>query len=303
LLRPAANGALEAKLLAQRVPPSFETGSGFAVAGGGVRAIWTDRYASAGRSHEQGWFHVGARGPDGVSALDRATAVLLELNDGAFAALTALPSFICSVMCEQSGVAGLVYRACHGSPRDVGVTAHALAQLESGGMRASAQTELAVELRREKHADPVLGVISAYLYESVGDMDSIRRMAYFFVEHAQPIPYDVALLAELPCRLEEGQLRAQVPAVAAREPRTPAEAGAPWTFRETPAVNGAVAGLWPWMRQGWSFLEQPRAPGGLVLPEVFELSPHVARSRFTTLDAEGGKRLIALAGLSASGLG
>jgi hypothetical protein len=84
-------------------------------------------------------------------------------------------------------------------------------------------------------------------------------MAHFYIGHYQPIPYDIALLAELKGEWRDGRLWAQVPAVAAREPRTEAERPFSWTHEATPEGQGVVGGLWPWMRQGWTFLDAPGA--------------------------------------------
>jgi hypothetical protein len=47
------------------------------------------------------------------------------------------------------------------------------------------------------YIDPLVGVISAYLYDSIGDIDSIRQMAFYYAKAQQAIPYDIALLASL----------------------------------------------------------------------------------------------------------
>jgi hypothetical protein len=72
-----------------------------------------------------------------------------------------------------------------------------LGAMEAGALRADAVIDLAVELRHGKHADPMRGALSAYLYDSIGDIDSIRRMAVFYIQHGQPIPYDIAMLGQL----------------------------------------------------------------------------------------------------------
>ena len=45
-----------------------------------------------------------------------------------------------------------------------------LARLKDGGLRSTDIPDLAVKLRMYKHADHVLGVVSAYLYDSIGDV-------------------------------------------------------------------------------------------------------------------------------------
>src|SRR6185503_14302977 len=105
---------------------------------------------------------------------------------------------------------------------------------------------------------PVLGIISAYLYDSIGDIDSIRRMAFYYTIHSQPIPYDIAMLAQLRGEwVSSDVLLAHVPAVSERDARTEAEKRNSWTHLATPAAIGEVGGFWPWMRQGWPFLDDP----------------------------------------------
>src|SRR5439155_13539231 len=112
------------------------------------------------------------------------------------------------------------------------------------------------ELRIDKHLDPVRGVFAAYLYDSIGDIESIRRMAVGYVVHAQPIPYDIALLAELEAeRGADGLLHVTVPAVPARQPRTDREKEFPWTYGATTEAVGHVGGFWPLLRQGWAYLD------------------------------------------------
>ena len=148
-------------------------------------------------------------------------------------------------------------------------------------------------MRQWKHIDPVLGVIAAYLYDSIGDVDSIRRMAYFYIRSGQSIPYDVALLAQLEGSRSGRFFWAKVPPVAAQEPRSEAEGRYAWTHEGTNVVEGPVAGVWPWMRQGWAFLEEPRDEGtSLVMAGLSDLIGMLTPARFTTLAADGGRALI-----------
>jgi hypothetical protein len=141
-------------------------------------------------------------------------------------------------------------------------------------------------------------VLSAYLYDSIGDIDNIRRTAWFYQDHHQPIPYDVALLAQLTGRRGNHVLHASIPAVSKREPRTDQERRFAWTYDAMPAAEGVVGGFWPMMRQGWTFLDDPSDDGSsLVLPGIVELIPSLTPARFATLDARGGEKLANLFGL------
>jgi hypothetical protein len=225
--------------------------------------------------------------------------VLIEFEDGMFAATAALPGFVATVLRDARGISALIYRPVYDAPETAAAAESAIASMESGGLRANAATDLAVSLRQMKHVDPVLGVISAYLYDSIGDTDNIRRMAFYYVSNGQPIPYDIALLGQLRGERRDGILSAQVPAVTKRDPRTEAERSNEWAHSATPATTGEVGGLWPWMRQGWTFLDDPSDDGStLIPPGLIELTRHLAPGRFATLNPEGGPKLARIFGLS-----
>jgi hypothetical protein len=79
--------------------------------------------------------------------------ILLELRSGMFAAATALPDFIASVVTTDRGVAALVYRGIY-APQEAEATEDAIGRLERGAIRADEAMDLAVGLRQGKHADP-----------------------------------------------------------------------------------------------------------------------------------------------------
>jgi len=273
-------------------PDHFETGAGFAVQGGPVKAIWGRPNIAAEQAGPQDWWRLREYN---ISYLPNPTPLLIESQEGWFAAVIAIPQFIGALTCDRRGVSALIYREVY-MQRDIAkLTEQTIAAMESGALRADAATDLAVELRQGKHADPVRGVISAYLYDAIGDIDSIRRMAFFYIQHFQPIPYDIALLAQLRGELRNGMLQVHVPEVPPREPRTEAERSFDWTYSATPPAEGPVGGLWPWMRQGWAFLDD-EAPDGstLILPGLIRLASHLMPGRFTTLDAVGGREMARL---------
>lgn len=277
------------KMRRQPRPPTFETGAGFAVEGGSVIGVWTPAGVLAESHGQPNWWRLRHRSD---ARLLTSAPVLIEFEDGIFAAATAMPGFIATALREPRGLSALIYRPGY-APADTAAAAEsAIAAMEKGSLRAKDATDLAVQLRHEKHADPVLGVISAYLYDSIGDIENIRRMAFYYTYYGQPIPYDIALLAQLRGEWSDGVLLAQVPAVSRRDPRTEAEQRHEWTYSATPPAHGEVGGLWPWMRQGWTFLDDPATDGStLVTPGLIELNRHLLSGRFTTLDTEGGRAL------------
>lgn len=285
--------SLQTQLRDQSRPTHFETGAGFAAAGRPVSAVWTPADVLAETHGEANWWRVRQQTS---SSLDKLIPLLIEFDDGLFAATTAMPQFIATVLRDQRGVSALIYREVYTAPEIARTTERAIATMESGALHADALTDLAVELRQGKHADPVRGVISAYLYESIGDIDNIRRMAFYYIQNYQPIPYDIALLAHLPCeRHNDGLLWATVPAVAARAPRTGEERKYDWTYEATPERQGVVGGFWPWMRQGWTFCDDAADDrSALVTPGLTELLPQLTPGRFATLTTQGGQRLAQL---------
>jgi hypothetical protein len=293
--------SLSASLLMDRIrsqprPHAFETRAGFAVEGASIQSLWNAADVLAERHGQPNYWRLRDRSNP---LLLRAAPVLIEFEDGMFAATTALPDFIAAILRGKRGISALIYRPV-GESTDTGTAAEvAIAKMESGGLRADDATDLAVDLRRMKHVDPVLGVISAYLYDSIGDVDNIRRMASYYLANGQSVPYDLALLARLEGSWRDGYLWTRVPSVKSREPRTDSERSAAWTHSATPERTGQIAGFWPWMRQGWTFLDGPSDDGSaLVSPGMAELTGNLASGRFPMFDREGGRRLAAIFNLS-----
>jgi hypothetical protein len=218
--------------------------------------------------------------------------VLIEFADGMFACVTGVPNFTTHVIRDARGVSGLVYQSTPDPNSTSRLAETALAAMENGTLRTDARVDFAADLRRQKHRDPMLGVISAYLYDSIGDLGNIRRMANYYIEARQPIPYDIALLAQAPAEMRASGLWVKIPAVPAQKPRTNAEKKLVWTYEELPASEGEVGGFWPWMRQGWTYLEDPLdVESGLIRPGLSELIDQLRPGRFVMLDPVGGERL------------
>ena len=280
------------QLRAQTLPNS-EAGtlSGIAVPDANEQRLWLGKGKVVGRIDGIGWSIKDANSDTVLGP----TPALIELSDGLFAAMTVLPYLFAAVVRDRYGVTGLLYRDLSAPPASVVPTEDALAALEEGTLRADAVTDLAVRLREGKHVDPVLGVISAYLYDAIGDTDSIRRMASFYARESEAIPYDIALLGGLAGGRTERGLVVNIPEVKRREPRTVAERQHNWTYCQTEAAIGLVGGYWPWMRQGWIFLDYPSDVGSpLILPGLVELRSGLMRSRFATLEKDAGLALARL---------
>jgi hypothetical protein len=257
----------------------------------GLRSAWSvPDVAIVPGARPDAWL-VRHRGP---TASDDPVPVLLQLARGGIAAILCLPGHITTLTLDRAGVSGLVYRD-DGMEHTSRSSELAIAAMEGGHLDPSAALDLAVHARGRKHIDVMQGVLAAYLYDAIGDLDSIRRTAYFLIRRGHSIPYDIALLGQLDCERDGG---ARIPRVDARTPLTDLERMHPWTWNGTPPTTGRVAGAWPWLRQGWAYLDDLADDGaGLVDPVLLEVRDHLRPSRFTTLDATGAALLGAWLGL------
>ena len=270
--------------------------TGVAVSGAKVARLWLGSNMQA-KSLDSGgsWAIEGNGYGDEV----KSGAILIEFTDGLFASSVMLRSLFSLSVRDRFGIAGTVYRDVYAPRSKAMPTEQALEALESGTLGADAVSEFATQLREFKHVDPILGVISAYLYDSVGDVDNIRRMASFYVEAGQAIPYDIALLGGLSVRqMSEHGFVVEIPAINGRAPRTAAEHDHDWTYCAVGAKSGVVAGMWPWMRQGWTYLDHPTDVGSrLIRGGLVDLRSGLMRSRFTTFEKEAGLAAAEIIGL------
>lgn len=117
------------------------------------------------------------------------------------------------------------------------------------------------ELKHFEKFSPSLGIIAAYAYDRVGNLEAIDDIAIadYVAEsralRSQPITFDVALLStSLP-------------------------------------VSTEVAGAFPFMTQGWSILDQEKE---FVRPEIFALRQGLLPALWTTLRSEEGNKAATL---------
>lgn len=264
----------------------FDFGTGFVVEG--LRDAWSVPDIAIARGELPGSWQL--RRPDSAF-IDEPVPVLLELSDGGFAAITCLPMYIAAITLDRGGISALVYRWIIPSGSSM-PSELAIAAMEAGHLEPSDALDLAVRMRSGKRIDPMQGVLAAYLYDAIGDRDSIRRTAYFLARFGVGIPYDIALLGQLDAERHDGGLIAHVPETSASTPRTELEHRHSWVWRSTPATMGPVGGRWPWLRQGWAYLDDPVDAGlALIDPILLQIRDHLRPARFTTLDAEGAALL------------
>ena len=171
-----------------------------------------------------------------------------------------------------------------------GGDASIVAKMATGSISPSDVDTIAADIRKWKHQDPMLGAIAAYLYDYSGDLDNIRRMGWYYKKHAQPIPYDVALMGMMSTWTEnKGEIFASIPPTLKRKaPNLPNYATA--ATREV--KRWPVAGLCPWLRQGWDFVENPATSEKAMVTGLEDIRQHLLPSSFSVLNEEGGHKLI-----------
>lgn len=231
-----------------------------------------------------------------------AEQILVEFVDGLFAPLIIYKGLVTVLSRNESGIVGWACVSPNGQHKhNFETSISTIARLRNGQLGANDVDKLAVQLREQKHLNPVLGAIAAYLYDYSGDIDSIRRMAYFYVANGQPIPYDIAFMGMLNTVPDDHAcLTANVPAVAARtkevtRSQQPRQLRLPrWVTQRTEKIHGPVAGLCPWLRRGWDFVQAPEEAERALVAGLSDVRQYLLPSDFTAFTSEGGKRLIAL---------
>lgn len=255
---------------------------------GEVKQVWA-------RTAVQALHHIPLLSQFALAAPAAEGLLLLEFVDGLFAPVWCYRNLVCTVLRDIEGVAAISYRAeWDRNAGAEGAAANAISLLATGKLSAGVIDKLATSLRTQKHVNPAFGAIAAYCYDVTGDLNSIRRVAYYYGSADQPVPYDVVLLG----MMESDGQSAQVPEVPQDDRRSLGD----WPFWVTAATTARavrIAGSCPWLRQGWDFVV---APEDVERPLVDGLAPfraHLRSSTFTTLDAEGGRMLAAKWGLRA----
>jgi hypothetical protein len=272
--------------LTQLKPASGPGGSNLIVSGSGAK-IWSRGAVEPGRRTSA---RIGFR----VAADPPGSPVLVELADGGFTPVVLYRGLY--VLVKRS-VAGDIFQAYgeHGARASFQRALKAIADFAAGRLGADSIAGLAALLRENKHTDPGLGAICAYLYRAIADYDNIRRMAFFYVQHGQPVPFDIALLGAMPVtRDADGALVLRVPAVAARE-RRPDEAPLPdYATNATPAVTAAIGGRCPWLALGWDYVGMARPDAAALVEGLADIAREVPRRGFTLLPGKSGRALARL---------
>ena len=162
----------------------------------------------------------------------------------------------------------------------------AIAKIDSIDLSFDEAAELAANIRYLKHVDLTLGCLATYLYNKIGDIDGIRKTAYYYPKNNQPVPIDIAILSRGLIKNSGGHLTVDLPATIARDPR-PFEEELNYTTNATDELKGVkIAGIMPWMKQGWLM-----ARGAFVddsakdwRKQLGKISIYVKNSPFTVID-------------------
>ena len=147
-------------------------------------------------------------------------------------------------------------------------------------------------MRLMKHVDPMLGIVAAYLYNRIGDIDNIRRMCYYYDYYNQDVPFDIAMLAGVPLEYNKQQrcFVINVPEVKEIPEAERTENAPEFTWESTPSVNVNVAGVTPILRVGWQHIRNSKHR---IHRKCLELIDHLTEAPIATFSGkEVGKALI-----------
>lgn len=216
--------------------------------------------------------------------------LVVEYEDGIFLPLLVYKGLATVAARDAQGTNGWLFREYYEHNGSSDPAVEILSRMQSGDLPPSQVDKVAAVLRRYKHGNPVLGAICSYLYDFTGDLDSIRRMAFFYARHGQPIPYDIALMGELLTRRGGLDFMVDVPAVQSRPLKD--RRGLPdFVTNETSHVVGPVGGRCPWLRQGWDFVEAPTDREAALVQNLPDVRNHLLPETFTSFDRKGGRIL------------
>ncbi|MFG0527333.1 caspase family protein [Pseudomonas sp. yb_5] len=227
-------------------------------------------------------------------AMGRAIQILVEFYDGVFASAIVYPHLITLISRDKTGNINWICLS-KGASLEISLSTsiEAIANLQAGNLSADQVDSFAAKLREEKHINPTLGAIASYLYDYTGDIDSIRRMAFFYCYHDQPMPFDVAFMGLLSFKDSElGSFVTEVPPIQARPPSPENNVLPRWVTRATTEESGQVAGFWPWLRQGWEFMEDPEPQEKASAESLREVANFLLPSQFSSFKEEGARILI-----------
>ena len=226
-----------------------------------------------------------------VASDAQGTPILVELPDGSLAPVVPHESLYVLVWPGNAGEVVQAYGA-RGFRGAFKGALGAITDFAAGRINADQIDELAGRLQYGNHADPVLGAICAYLYRATADFDSIRRLAYFYVTHDQPVPFDIALLGGMKVTREaDGTPQLHIPAVEARQHWKGKSNPPAFVTTATKATKAWIAGRCPWLGLGWDYVGLTRPDWATLVDGLVDHASEIRRSGFTVLPKKTGLAL------------
>ena len=167
---------------------------------------------------------------------------------------------------SETGLSEIFWRGGYEEPSTklgrLQATYSALHLLASDSLQPPDLQVILATARAGKHKDPLLGILAGYIYEAVGDLDSIRRTASYYPKNYQPIPIDLALMARCSIVLsKDGGLFVDLPGTPEAEPPYKDAPEYLWTATDE-LPRAEVAGFVPVFRRGWKHID--RLPGEMT---------------------------------------
>lgn len=277
----------------------FETGCGICVSGADVADVEAS-FGEVSRLDEQpNWFRIKLATGDADSFGWSDT--LVTLADGRIVSVCAVSSFVAALHIIDAAALSLFHRPIGADEYEGRMAIDLLAQAHAGLLSRQAIIDMAAMLRYGKHRIITLGCIAAQFYDAIRDIDSLRSIAAFYAMNHQPVPLDIILYGGGTISEYGGRLYADIPAVAAREPRTPEEREQSFTYAQTPGFKRhPIAGRIPWMRQAWGAVATAScdASGVAWRRQALAAMDYLAPGIFTIALPAGRKALIKLAGIT-----
>lgn len=277
----------------------FETGCGICVSGADVDEVVTSFGEVSSVYAHPNWFRIEleADNTDNLGWSD----TLVTLRDGRIVSVCSVKGFVAALHIVDETSLSLFHRPLGAAEYEGQEAISLLAKAHAGLLSQEEIIDTAAMLRYGKHRIITLGCIAAQLYDAIRDVDSLCSIAAFYAMNHQPVPLDIILYGGGTVSEYDGRLYADIPEVAAREPRTLGENRQSFTYRATPGFKKhPIAGRIPWMRQAWSAVATASCDASAMNWRRQGLSAmkYLAPGTFTITRPEGREALIALAGIT-----
>lgn len=277
----------------------FESGCGICVSGADVARVEVSFGEQERLDGLPNWFRVWlGKESDSLAWSD----ALVTLANGRICSVCMVQGFVAALHVMDDTSLSLFHRPIGADEYEGQMAIELLAQAHAGLLSREEIINTAAFLRYGKHRIITLGCIAAQFYDAIRDVDSLRSMASFYASHVQPVPLDIVLYGGGTISESEGRLYADIPAVAARKPRTPEEQGQSFTFDPTPGFQRhPIAGRIPWMRQAWGAVVTANCDKSAEgwRKQALAAMAHLAPGAFTNVAPGGRQALLRLAGIKA----